>query len=287
MPRFETIQARGKHRPVDDWKRFGHNSASGFTETIECCSAFQPVVHAQALAQQAILQGSEASLSQQSLETGGEDMPEAYRWAPADPQEGALNVFATWSVDDACWLFQEIYGQVFGRAAAVINFHRVQRLLVAMIRRWLLVLCSVYYDDASLQDLAAAKGRGQRYIRALFRITYGATTCRAQAGRLERNSRFPRDDSRGCRCTTDRPYALHPKSTAAGKGRWPYPTATSRGFLHPSSGEQDSGCPRFLVHRRVRPCGPRRPAAAAAAAVLRYTAMESKSHTPKGARIPA
>ena len=39
-----------------------------------------------------------------------------------------------------------------------------------MIRKWLLVLCSVYYGDASLQDLAAARGRGQRYIRALFRI---------------------------------------------------------------------------------------------------------------------
>ena len=45
MPRFETIQASGKHRPIDDGKRFGHNDASGFTGTIECCSAFQPVVH--------------------------------------------------------------------------------------------------------------------------------------------------------------------------------------------------------------------------------------------------
>ena len=170
MPRFETVQPSGKHRPIDDGKRFGHNSASGFTETFECCSAFQPVVHARALAQQAILQGAEAKLSRQELETGGEDMPGAYRWAAADPSEGALNVIATWSVDDNCWLFQEMYGQVFGRAAAVINFHRVQRLPVAMIRRWLLVLCSMCYDDASLQDLAAAMGRGQRYIRALFRI---------------------------------------------------------------------------------------------------------------------
>ena len=170
MPRFETIQASGKHRPIDDGNRFGHNSASGFTETIECCSAFQPAVHARALAQQAVLQGSEASLFQQILETGGEYMPEAYRWVPADPQEGALNVIATWSADDNCWLFQEMYGQVFGRAAAVVNFHRVQRLLVAMVRRWLLVLCSMLYGDVSFKDLAAAKGRGQRYIRALFRV---------------------------------------------------------------------------------------------------------------------
>ena len=45
-------------------------------------------------------------------------------------------------MDDNCWPFQEMYGQVFGRVAAIINFHRIQRLLVAMVRRWLLVLCS-------------------------------------------------------------------------------------------------------------------------------------------------
>eukprot|EP00972_Heterocapsa_arctica_P035360 5201714-Heterocapsa_arctica.AAC.1 len=38
-----------------------------------------------------------------------------------------------------------------------------------MVRRWLLVMFSMYYDDASMQDLAKAKGRGQRCVRALFR----------------------------------------------------------------------------------------------------------------------
>eukprot|EP00972_Heterocapsa_arctica_P084192 12403705-Heterocapsa_arctica.AAC.1 len=42
MPRFETVQASGKRRPIDDGSRFGHNDASGYDETIECCSAFQP-----------------------------------------------------------------------------------------------------------------------------------------------------------------------------------------------------------------------------------------------------
>ena len=131
---------------------------------------FQPVVHARALVEQAAQQGQLSNLALHTLETGGEDMPEAYRWVPADPKEGALNVIATWSVDDDCWMYQEMFGQVFGKAAAVINFHRIQCLLVAMNRRWLLVLCSMYYDDASLQDLAAARGRSQRYVRALFRM---------------------------------------------------------------------------------------------------------------------
>ena len=57
MPRFEAVHASGKQRPIDDGKRFGHNSASGVTETIECCSAFQPVVHARALVEQTAQQG--------------------------------------------------------------------------------------------------------------------------------------------------------------------------------------------------------------------------------------
>ena len=101
-------------------------------------------MHARALVEQATQQGQLTHLAQQTLETGGEDMPEAHRWVPADPREGALNVIAAWSVDENCWLYREMYGQVFGRAAAVVNFHRAQRLLVAMIRRWLLVLCSTY-----------------------------------------------------------------------------------------------------------------------------------------------
>ena len=121
--------------------------------------------------------------------------------------KGALNVTAPWSVDDSCWLYREIHGQVFGRAAAVINFRRVQRLHVAMISRWLLVLCSMHYKDASLQDLAAAKGRGQLYIRALFRIW--ATTCGSQAGRLEQYFRLPRAVARGYRCFADRPGPLY------------------------------------------------------------------------------
>ena len=111
-------------------------------------------------------------------------MPEAYRWVPADPREGALNVIGTWSVDESCWLYQEMYGQVFGRAAAVINFHRVQRLLVAMMRSWLLVLCSMYCNDASLQDLAAVRSHPLPNGRA--------TIGRTEAGGPQHGSGLPR-----------------------------------------------------------------------------------------------
>ncbi len=123
MPRFETVQASGKRRPIDDGSRFGHNDASGYRETIECCSAFQPAVHIRALMQQAAMQNKEAELATHVVETGGEDMPEAFRWVPADPREGAFNIIAAFCPKDTSWKFQEMHGQVFGRGAAVINFH--------------------------------------------------------------------------------------------------------------------------------------------------------------------
>ena len=70
MPCFEAVRASGNQRPIGECRRFGHNSASGFWETIEHCSAFWPVVHARALVQQATLQGVQAQLELQTLETG-------------------------------------------------------------------------------------------------------------------------------------------------------------------------------------------------------------------------
>ena len=267
MPRFETVQANGKQRPIDDGKRFGHNSASGFTETIECCSAFQPVVHARALVEQAAQQGQLSNLALHTLETGGEDMPEAYRWVPADPKEGALNVIATWSVDDDCWMYQEMFGQVFGKAAAVINFHRIQRLLVAMNRRWLLVLCSMYYDDASLQDLAAAKGRGQRYVRALFRMV-GLPLAQPKQVNLNMEADFLglNHNMEGALQTGE--ITFTPRASLLVKAKSLIERPPARRILHASPSKQNQRCPGLPVHRIVRQNRPWRTATAAAKTVL-------------------
>ena len=42
--------------------------------------------------------------------------------------------------------------------------------MVALGRRWLAVLFSMYFDDACFQDLGEAKGRAQRYVNAIFRL---------------------------------------------------------------------------------------------------------------------
>ena len=52
----------------------------------------QPAIHTRLLPQKARRQGSNAQLQKQSLETGGEDLPVAYRWVPSDPEQRSFSV---------------------------------------------------------------------------------------------------------------------------------------------------------------------------------------------------
>jgi hypothetical protein len=82
----------------------------------------------------------------------------------------AQNIVAVWDPSTGEPRYQEIFGHVFGKSAAVINFHRLQRLLTSVLRRWLALLVSFYYDDATLQDLNSSRGRDQRLLRAFFHL---------------------------------------------------------------------------------------------------------------------
>lgn len=97
-------------------------------------------------------------------------MLDACSLVPARPSLGRLNCVAVFDPRRREFADQKRYGQVFCKAAAVINFHRVQRVFVAMRRTWLLVMLSMHCDDLSSQDLATADGRGQRYIRSFFHM---------------------------------------------------------------------------------------------------------------------
>ena len=175
MPRFQITQASGKLRPIGDGRRYEHNEACSYSETLDCPTALQPVVHLRAFARAMADRWGEQWRDQipgATMETGTEDMPDAYRFVPAAPEELRCNVVGVYDPVRRCHLYQEVYGHVFGRSAAVINFHRLQRLLTAVSRRWLQLLLSFYYDDASLQDVSSARGRGQRHLRGLFRLLH-------------------------------------------------------------------------------------------------------------------
>ena len=60
------------------------------------------------------------------------------------------------------------HGHVSGRAAAVINFHRLQRLLNAIGKRWLILVLAFYFDDVTAEDLAVCGMVGQDLFRAFW-----------------------------------------------------------------------------------------------------------------------
>ena len=171
MPRFEHLQPSGKKRLIDDGFRYEHNDTTGYEQTMECCTVVQPRPHLRAVAKEARSEGVKRDeFRTLRFETGGEDMPDAYRWIPSMPCEAQYNVIAVYDERTGEWMFQIIYGHVFGKGVAVNNFHEVKVFLQTMGRRWTLVLVSMFFDDATIQDLCDAKGRGQRHFRSVTRL---------------------------------------------------------------------------------------------------------------------
>ena len=149
-----------KNRPIDNAKRSGHNDTADAVEKLDLCSAVQPVLHVQALF--AALQKRQVSneeLAGLQVESGGEDLPDAYRYVPVSAEDAGVNIIAVYDHRVQQWRYQEVFGNLFGMAAAVLNFNRWPRFLTAAIRRLMGGLLVFSFDDASMQDLNSGKGR--------------------------------------------------------------------------------------------------------------------------------
>lgn len=59
---------------------------------------------------------------------------------------------------------------MFGHKNAVMGLNRLSRFLEVIPRRILCLLWTMYYDDGSLQDLAAARGESQMHVKELFEV---------------------------------------------------------------------------------------------------------------------
>ncbi len=78
----------------------GHNAATGFAESLELATAAQPVLSVKTLLEEAERLGMpDGALKEQLLESGGEDMPDVYRWLPIKWDHHRLNIVATYSVE--------------------------------------------------------------------------------------------------------------------------------------------------------------------------------------------
>ena len=246
LPRFQIVQASGKKRPIDDGARNSHNEMVRYSETLDCPSPVQPAVQLRALTAALLARGLTPAQLDQRAETGTEDMPDAYRFVPIRPAELSQNIVAVWDPDTGQPMFQEIYGHVFGKSAAVVNFHRLQRLLTSAARRLLGLLIAFYYDDATLQDLSSARGRGQRYLRGFFRLL-GRTLSAEKSVPLQSCADYLGLRHDVSRAMSDGLISFEPRAKLQEKIAHAIQSARSAGTLSPADASKLRGVMQFMA----------------------------------------
>ena len=118
-----------------------------YSETLDLCTAVQPALPARELVR--------------ALDILKFRSPNRSNFASSRPPSAGR------AVEDAGWKFRELYSHVFGLASAVINYCRFSSLMQAICRRCLAIM---YVDHVTVQDLASARGYGQRSMCELFAL---------------------------------------------------------------------------------------------------------------------
>ena len=106
-------------------------------------------------------------LTDVTLESGGDDLPQAFRHIPIKPEHLCFNIVAVRNPTTGEWRFQIARALLFGFSASVIQFGRWSAFLQAVQRRILALLLSMYVDDSNLTDVKQAGGLGQEASRSL------------------------------------------------------------------------------------------------------------------------
>ena len=88
LPYFVVVQACGKKRRIDNAKAQGANAATRYTEKFGLANAFAPAAGARALRRAVYKLGLDDETAELvlHLESGGEDMPDAFRSIPIVPE---------------------------------------------------------------------------------------------------------------------------------------------------------------------------------------------------------
>ena len=169
--RFVITQATGKSRIIDDAADGGQSDVSTDENALCFCSAIQPAHHIEAVqgymkqAGEIWPQGPEGK-----MQTAGEDWPDAYRYTPMNPTEAEACIVIWWHPQWKCAVAQRYYGLLFGLPNAVTSFNRWSRLAEAMARRLLMVLMSMYFDDATMQDWADSIHETQKCVGEFMKL---------------------------------------------------------------------------------------------------------------------
>ena len=81
--------------------------------------------------------GLEAQYSQQTIESVGEDMPNAFRTVPCHPDDLLANVTGMLKPSTHTWKFQEMRALMFGYRCGVINSNRRSTFIEGVVQRCL------------------------------------------------------------------------------------------------------------------------------------------------------
>ncbi len=103
-----------------------------------------------------------------TLESGGEDVSDAYRTIPVEEAYLRHNLVMLRHPATGALRFVQMYAALFGQGASVYAFARWSAFLEACPRRLLWILWTMYVDDGSLSDPQEAKGSGQAAIHTFF-----------------------------------------------------------------------------------------------------------------------
>ncbi|CAE7815841.1 unnamed protein product [Symbiodinium sp. CCMP2592] len=137
IPRCVITQSSGKQRIIDNADAGGQSETSHDSNKLVLCSALRPGQHAQAIVARVPPEDLEEAKESDSLESGGEDWPDAYRHCPMNEEESL--------------------------ACLVVWWHHEWQAPAYLGSRWQLALtvASSYFDDFNLLDWASSKGSGQ------------------------------------------------------------------------------------------------------------------------------
>ena len=116
------------------------------------CSPLRPAQHVQAVLATLSEEQFLRAQAETPLNLAGKTGPDAYRHSPMSLAESLLCVVTFWHQDWQAPAFQIYYGLLFGLPLAVTSFNRFSRSVEACGRRLLLVLVSMYFDDACITD---------------------------------------------------------------------------------------------------------------------------------------
>ena len=170
VPCFCHTQASGKKRRIDNAKKATQNRLTQRAEQFTMNNALIPAVAVRLVFALAETEVYSKGLDSTDFNSGGEDMPDAFRGMPTMKEHLIHNIVAANNPKTGELMFFQVYAALFGYEASVYAFGRLSALLQAAGRRMAMLLWSMYVDDGKLVDNETAKWSGQVLVGKLFNL---------------------------------------------------------------------------------------------------------------------